>query len=77
MIVNTTDLDSPGHLKKVQLVSLKGIVLSEYSLQAERDLKNIYRTDAFKPPSGYFYVKVRTSIGQNVSNLDQGTSLSM
>ncbi|XP_048772936.2 hemicentin-1-like isoform X2 [Ostrea edulis] len=58
MMVNTTDLDSPGHLKKMQLVSLKGVVLSEYPLQVERGLKNIYRTEAFKPSSGYFYVKV-------------------
>ncbi|XP_062570988.1 hemicentin-1-like isoform X1 [Saccostrea cucullata] len=58
VLVNTTDLDAPGHLQKLQLVSLNGIVLSEYPLQVDTGLKNIYGTEAFKPPSNYFYVKV-------------------
>ena len=62
ILVNTTDLDRPGQLQRLQLVSLNGITLSEYPLVGDVNEDNIYRTDAFKPPSGYFYIKVRTHL---------------
>nr|XP_022322237.1 hemicentin-1-like isoform X1 [Crassostrea virginica] len=68
ILVNTTDLDRPGQLQRLQLVSLNGITLSEYPLVGDVNEDNIYRTDAFKPPSGYFYIKV---IGED----DQGHEL--
>jgi len=56
--VNASELESPGHVSRLQLVDLHGDLLTEVAFTAADHSNTLYNSSAFLPPDKFFYVKV-------------------
>lgn len=62
LLVNVTDLEFPGQVSGVQLVSLHGEVLMEVPAVYFPDRPALYNLTEFVPPDDFFFLKVCASI---------------
>jgi hemicentin len=58
VLVNTTDLDIPGRIAGLELVSMHGDLLMEMPIVFEPSRPSLYNTSAFIPPNDFFYLKI-------------------
>lgn len=61
LLINTTELDQPGRVSRVELVSLYGDLLNAVPTSFEFSHPALYNTSAFIPPDDFFYLKVTHS----------------
>lgn len=59
VLVNATDLDSPGRLTKLELVDLSGELLMEIPVVYDSSRPSLYNVSSFLPPTDFFYLRVR------------------
>jgi len=58
VLVNATDLDSPGRLTKLELVDLSGELLMEIPVVYDPSRPSLYNVSSFIPPTDFFYLKI-------------------
>lgn len=61
LLINTTELDRPGRVSRVELVSLYGDLLNAVPTSFDSAHPALYNTTAFIPPDDFFYLKVTHS----------------
>ena len=58
LLLNTTDLEFPGRLTRLELRDLEGNLLLEMPITWEVTHPSLYNLSSFVPPEVFFYVKV-------------------
>ncbi len=59
-LINTTDLQYPGRVHKLDLLNLRGDTITEAPVLYDPRRPWLYNVSQFLPPDGWFYLKVGT-----------------